>query len=164
MHLGRRAENRGLTFRSTATRSGRIARSCSTRPSVSVLAMNLGHAGVREHPARDRPTVKMPREERRHVEPPTAEHVEAVVRLLPERYRLPALLLDATGMRVGELEGLTWGDVDEPRGRWRVAPSVSRTGRPRLHRRRRPRLLTARPSASPRLPAPPGRHAVGENR
>ena len=28
-------------------------------------------------------TVKLPREERRHVEPPTAEHVEAVVRLLP---------------------------------------------------------------------------------
>ena len=24
-------------------------------------------------------------------------------------------------MRVGELEALTWGDVDEPRGRWRVS-------------------------------------------
>jgi integrase len=71
----------------------------------------------------------MPREERRHVEPPTAEHVEAVVRVLPHRYRLPALVLDATGMRVGELEALTWGDLDEPRGRWRVA--TSKTGRPR---------------------------------
>jgi integrase len=27
------------------------------------------------------------------------------------------LVLDETGMRVGELEALTWGDVDEPRGR-----------------------------------------------
>jgi integrase len=32
-------------------------------------------------------------------------------------------------MRIGELEALTWGDVDEPRGRWRIA--TSKTGRPR---------------------------------
>jgi integrase len=32
-------------------------------------------------------------------------------------------------MRVGELEAMTWGDLDEPRGRWRVA--TSKTGRPR---------------------------------
>ena len=41
-----------------------------------------------------------------------------------------ALVLDATGMRVGELEALTWGDLDEPRGRWRVS-RASKTGRPR---------------------------------
>lgn len=73
----------------------------------------------------------MPREERRELQPPTAEHVEAVVRLLPTRYRLPALVLDATGMRIGELEGLTRGDVDEPRQRWRVSGTVAKTGRPR---------------------------------
>jgi integrase len=101
------------------------------RKTVSVLAMILDHAGVTPNPARDKLTVKMPREERRHVEPPTAEHVEAVVRLLPSRYRLPALVLDATGMRVGELEALTWGDLDEPRGRWRVPMSASKTGRAR---------------------------------
>ena len=71
-------------------------------------------------PARDRLTVKLPREERRHVQPPTAEHVEAAVRLLPSRYRLPMVVLDATGMRVGELEALAWGDIDEPRARWRI--------------------------------------------
>lgn len=53
------------------------------------------------------------------------------MRLLPTRYRLPALVLDATGMRIGELERLTWGDIDEPRGRWRVSAAVSKTGRPR---------------------------------
>ncbi|MCL4291121.1 MAG: tyrosine-type recombinase/integrase [Thermoleophilia bacterium] len=99
------------------------------RKTVSVLAMVLDHAGVSPNPARDRVTVRMPREERRHVQPPTADHVEAVVRLLPARYRLPALVLDATGMRIGELEALTWGDMDEPRGRWRIA--TSKTGRPR---------------------------------
>jgi integrase len=37
-------------------------------------------------------------------------------------------VLDATGMRVGELEALAWGDVDERRGRWRVRASVAKTG------------------------------------
>jgi integrase len=99
------------------------------RKTVSVLAMVLDHGRVEPNPARDKLTVKLPREERRHLDPPTAEHVEAVVRLLPSRYRLPTLVLDATGMRIGELEALTWGDVDEPRGRWRIA--TSKTGRPR---------------------------------
>jgi integrase len=82
------------------------------RKTVSVLAMILDHAGVQPNPARDRLTVKLPREERRHLEPPTGQHVEAVVRLLPTRYRLPALMLDATGMRIGELEPLTWSDIE----------------------------------------------------
>ncbi len=56
---------------------------------------------------------------------------EAVHDLLPTRYRLPLLVLDATGMRLGELEGLTWGDVDESRTRWRVSQAVSKTGRAR---------------------------------
>jgi integrase len=101
------------------------------RKTVSVLAMVLDHGRVTPNPARDKLTVRMPREERRELQPPTAEHVEAVVRLLPTRYRLPALVLDATGMRIGELEGLTWGDVDEPRQRWRVSGTVAKTGRPR---------------------------------
>ena len=63
--------------------------------------------------------------------PPTAAHVLAVHALLPPRYRLPLLVLDATGMRLGELERLTWGDVDEPRQRWRVSQAVSKTGRAR---------------------------------
>jgi integrase len=101
------------------------------RKSLSVLGMVFAHTGIHEteNPARDKLTVKLPREERRHIEPPTAEHVGAVVHLLPTRYRLPPLVLDATGMRIGELEALTWGDVDEPRGRWRIA--TSKTGRPR---------------------------------
>jgi integrase len=96
-----------------------------------VLALVLDHAGVAPNPARDRLRVRLPREERAEIQPPTAEHVEAVVRLLPRRYRLPAVVLDASGMRVGELEALTRGDVDEPRGRWRVSATVSKTGRAR---------------------------------
>jgi integrase len=50
---------------------------------------------------------------------------------LPSRYRLPLLVLDATGMRLGALEQLRWGDLDEPRLRWRIARNVSKTGQNR---------------------------------
>jgi integrase len=63
--------------------------------------------------------------------PPTAAHVLAVLRLIPRAYRLALLVLDATGMRIGELEGMVWGDVDEPAGRWRVRREVSKTRKPR---------------------------------
>jgi integrase len=75
--------------------------------------------------------VKLPREDRPEINPPTAEHVEAVHRLLATAYKLPLLVLDGTGMRVGELEQLTWGDVDEQRGRWRVSQAVAKTRRGR---------------------------------
>ena len=82
------------------------------------------HENVQPNPCRH---VKLPFEQKRELQPPTAEHIEAVYRLLPPRYRLPLLVLDATGMRLSELEGLTWGDVDEPRGRWRVSQAASKT-------------------------------------
>lgn len=101
------------------------------RKTLSVAAMVFDHGRIEPNPWRDRLTVKLPREERRELQPPTAEHVETVVRLLPKRYRLPAVVLDATGMRIGELEALTWGDLDEPRQRWRVSGAVAKTGRAR---------------------------------
>jgi len=102
----------------------------SLRKTLSTLAQVLDHAGVEPNPVRS-PKVKLPRGERREVNPPTAAHIEAVVRILPTRYRLPTLVLDATGMRIGELEALTWGDVDEPHSRFRVSAAVSKSGRAR---------------------------------
>jgi integrase len=92
--------------------------------------MVLDFHGVQPNPAHD-PSVKLPREDRTEVNPPTLEHVEAVYALLSSAYRLPLLTLDATGMRVGELEALTWGEIDEPGGRWRVSASVAKTRRAR---------------------------------
>ena len=103
----------------------------SIRKTVATLAMVFDYGGVAPNPARDKLTVKLPRETRLEPKPPTADHVLAVYRLLPSGYRLPVLVLDATGMRVGELEQLTWGDVDETRSRWRVSQAVSKTGRAR---------------------------------
>lgn len=101
------------------------------RKILQATAMVFDHAGVSPNPARDKVVVRLPRDDPEEVQPPTADHVLAVFRLLPSRYRLPLLTLDATGMRVGELEQLEWGDVDEPRGRWRVARKVSKTRRAR---------------------------------
>jgi integrase len=98
----------------------------TTRKSVLALGMILTHAGLPDV-TRDRARVRLPRSETVEINPPTAEHVLAVHRLLPARYRLPLLVLDGTGMRLGELEGLRWGDVDEQRGRWRVTSAVSKT-------------------------------------
>ncbi len=103
----------------------------SIRKSLGVLAQALDWHGLEPNPARDRRTVKLPARVHEHVSPPSAEDVEAVYRLLPSAYRLPLVVLDATGMRVGELEALTWGDVDEPHGRWRVTAAVAKTRRPR---------------------------------
>jgi integrase len=99
----------------------------SIRKSLNAMSMCLGFHGIEPNPARDKVHVKLPRADIAELTPPTCEHVLAVHRLLPERYRLPLLVLDATGMRVGELAGLAWGDVDEPRGRWRVSAAVTKT-------------------------------------
>lgn len=102
----------------------------TTRKTVTTLAMVLDHAERVPNPARDR-RVRLPQETRPEVHPPTAAHIEAVYRLLPVLYRIPLLVLDATGMRVSELETLAWGDVDEPESRFRVsqAKTKTRTGR-----------------------------------
>jgi integrase len=102
----------------------------SIRKTLVTFAMVLDFAGVVPNPVRHK-AVKLPHELRPEINPPTADHVLAVHRLLPSKYRLPLLVLDSTGMRVGELEQLTWGDIDERRGRWRVSQAVAKTRRAR---------------------------------
>jgi integrase len=77
--------------------------------------------------------VQLPREEREEPTPPAANQIEAVLGLMPREYALAVLVLDATGMRVGELEekGLRCGDLDEPNARWRVRRAVEKGRRGR---------------------------------
>jgi integrase len=103
----------------------------SIRKTLGVLAQALDWHGLEPNPARDRRIVRLPAREHEPINPPTADHLEAVFSLLPAAHRLPLVVLDATGMRVGELEALTWGDIDEPRGRWRVKAGTSKTRRAR---------------------------------
>jgi integrase len=93
----------------------------------------LDFAGVKDNPARDRVHVRLPRQEREEPTPPTADQIEAVLGLMPRQYALAVLVLDATGMRVGELEerGLHCGDLDEPNLRWRIRRAVEKGRRGR---------------------------------
>jgi integrase len=98
----------------------------SARKTVSTLAQVLDFGDVSPNPARSK-RVKLSGERAAEVNPQTAQHATAVFGALPNAYRLPLLVLDATGMRVGELEALRWGDVDEPECRFRVSKASTQT-------------------------------------
>jgi integrase len=101
----------------------------SIRKSINALAMTLDHAGVKPNPARDRVTVRLPREEPEELNPPTAEHVEAVLRRIPAKHRLPLLFLDWSGARVAAIDQTLVGDYDEPRRRVRLRAATTKTRR-----------------------------------
>jgi len=56
--------------------------------------------------------VRLPKLERRNVEPLAAEQVEALIAAIPDRYRALVLLGASTGLRQGEALGLTVDRVD----------------------------------------------------
>jgi integrase len=99
------------------------------RKTVQAVAMVLDHAGVKPNPARDRVIVKLPREEREEINPPTADHVAAVFRRLPERHRLALLFLDWSGARVAAIDKTLVGDYDEMRRRVRLRASATKARR-----------------------------------
>lgn len=111
-------------------KSGRRYARGSLEKSLAALRQVLDHAGVDPNPARDR-RVKLPPAEHVEINPPSAEHVERALASVAPRYRLPLLVLEATGMRVGELEFLQWGDIDEAACRWRVSAATAKTRRAR---------------------------------
>jgi integrase len=95
--------------------------------SITYLAQTLDHAGVEPNPARDKRHIKLPREERDELEPPTAEHVEGVYRRLPAVHRVPLLWLDWSGARVGTVDKLRVNDYDRSRRRVRLRAAVSKS-------------------------------------
>jgi integrase len=99
------------------------------RKTLQSLAMILDHERVHPNPARDRVEVRLPREESAELNPPTAEHVEAVYRLLPPKHKLALLFLDWSGQRVSAIDKLLVRDYDEPRGRVRVPREITKMRR-----------------------------------
>jgi len=91
-----------------------------TGKALGALRQLLDFCEVDPNPCRDR-RVRLPRDAREEIEPPSGQDVAALIAAAAPRYRLPLLVLEATGMRVGELEALRWGDLDVREGRWRVA-------------------------------------------
>lgn len=98
------------------------------RKSVKYLAAVLEENGIEPNPARDK-RVRLPHAEPVELEPPTSEHVEAVVRLLAPSYRLPLLWLDWSGARVSSVEATLVGDYDEHGRRVRLRAATTKTRR-----------------------------------
>lgn len=98
------------------------------RMHLSVVRQVLDHAGLHPNPARHA-SVRVPRQERKLVQPPSTADFHALVEAINPQHRFPLVLLEATGLRIGELERLTWGDVDEANGRLRVAGGKTRNAR-----------------------------------
>jgi integrase len=96
------------------------------RKTLQSLAMILDHERVSPNPARDRVEVRLPREDSVELNPPTAEHVEAVYRLLPRKHQLALLFLDWSGQRVSAIDKLLVRDYDEPRHRVRVPREITK--------------------------------------
>ena len=99
----------------------------SIRKTVTATAMVFDYAGVSPNPARDRVIVKLPRDESEEPNPPSAEHVEEVFRLIPAKHRLALLFLDWSGARVSAIDRTTVGDYDAARQRVRLRRQTMKT-------------------------------------
>jgi integrase len=100
----------------------------SVRRYLATLRQLLDFAGVDPNPARDK-NLRTPREEHEEIEPPTEREVAALIAALPRAWKLPIRVLEQTGMRIGELAAMTWGDVDRVNLRLRVRAGKTRSAR-----------------------------------
>jgi integrase len=98
------------------------------RKTLQTVAMVLDYAGINPNPARDKRVV-LPREEQEEISPPSADHLEAVYRLLPSKHRLAFMWLDWSGARVSSVDLTLVGDYDEPRSRVRLRAATTKTRR-----------------------------------
>jgi hypothetical protein len=99
----------------------------SIRKSVTAAAMVYDHAGVSPNPARDRVVVKLPRDNSKEPNPPSAEHVEAAYQLIPSKHRLALLFLDWSGGRASAIDRTLVADYDESRRRVRLRKQATKT-------------------------------------
>jgi integrase len=99
----------------------------SVRNYLGMLRMVLAYGDVET--ARDR-RVKLPRPDEAVPNPPSKNEVESIIANAPRKWRLAIRVLEQTGMRVGELAGLEWGDIDRANLRLRI-----RTGKTNAARR-----------------------------
>jgi integrase len=92
---------------------------------VIAFRLLLDFAGCDPNPARD-PRVKLPKRVREEPSPPPAEHVEAILAAMSERYRLLFVMIEQGALRLGEAVSLRWGDVDAAGLRLRLPRSATK--------------------------------------
>ena len=102
----------------------------SLRPYLQTFKLVLDYAGCEPNPARDK-RVKLPPIEAEEINPPSARTLLAVLDKLAPRWVLPLVVLEQTGMRVGEAAALTWGDVDVAGCQFRLQAARTKTRRAR---------------------------------
>lgn len=99
--------------------SGAALKPSTVRSYVATLRQVLDYAGADPNPARD-PRVRLPRQEREQITPPSAREGEAIILNAPPRWRLLLTSLAETGMRISELLSVEWADIDQAGERLRV--------------------------------------------
>lgn len=97
---------------------------------LATFRLLLDFAGVDPNPARD-PRIRLPRVVKADVNPPSNDHFLKILGNVPGKYVLPLELAEQTGMRVGEIATLAWGDVDEAGCRIRLSADDTKTRRAR---------------------------------
>lgn len=108
----------------------KVLKPASLRRYIATVRLVFDHAGVDPNPARDE-RVKLPQIVRQEARPPTADEFVRMLEAMPRRYWLPLVVIEQTGMRVGEAASLTWGDVDERSCRFRLRAGETKTRRAR---------------------------------
>ena len=84
------------------------------------LRQVLNFCEIEPNPARS-PKVKGPALQGEEIAPPSRAEFDAIVGKLRRELVFPVRLMEAGGLRVGELTQLTYGDVDFAGGRLRVS-------------------------------------------
>ena len=97
---------------------------------MATVRLIFDYAGIDPNPARD-DRLRLPSIIRLEANPPTGEQFLAMLNAMPRRYWLPLVVLEQTGMRVGEAASLAWGDVDERGCRFRLRAASTKTRRAR---------------------------------
>ena len=99
----------------------------TVRKYLDLIRCTLDYAGREgsENPARSR-HVRVGRQEREEINPPTFDHVMAMLDAVTPRYRLHLVVLEATGLRISEMLAITWGRMDFRRGGMLVAHGATK--------------------------------------
>ena len=85
---------------------------------------------MKPNPARSE-QLRWPKVEEEEINPPEATEVETILVRVSKRYRLPLVTAEQCALRVGELQSLEWGDVDEQGCRFRLCRQATKRGKAR---------------------------------
>lgn len=97
-------------------------------PFGRVLAYAVRRKMIPHNPMRRLERSEWPRLERREMRILRAEEIDALLRAAPDTYRVILATAVFTGLRMGELLGLRWGDVDFADGMLHVRRQYDRSG------------------------------------